>query len=164
MYAAPVCVGMDNVDYAYTSGMDDDAVEQRLRAGGTGVLALAKDSDAYAVPVAHYYEDDTLYFRLSKTDDSRKWEYLDTTETATYVVYGTEPSADADDIESWSVHVTGPVRRLSAEDRERFDTAAINRHFTPIRVFDEAIDDVAVEVVALDVETVTGRRTDDSGV
>jgi len=163
MYPGTVSVGMDNVEYAYTSGMDDDAVEQRLRAGGTGVLALANDGEAYAVPLAHYYDDGHLYFRLSTTEDSTKWAWIEATERATYVVYGTEAAADADEIESWSIHVTGPIRRLSAEERERFDAAEINRQFTPIRVFDEAIEDVDIEIVELAIESMTGRRTDDAG-
>lgn len=153
---------MDHVEYAYTSGMDDDEIERRLRAVETGVLSLATDNEAYAIPLGHYYDDGRLYFRLGKTDDSTKWDWIGATERASYVVYGTEPAADSDEIESWSVQIVGPLRELPPEERDRFDTAEINRDFTPIRVFDEAVEDVDIAVLELTIEEIAGRKTDEA--
>jgi len=155
---------MDHVEYAYTGGMDDDEIERRFRSVDTGVLSLAKGDEAYAVPLAHHYDGEHLYFRLGKTDDSTKWAWIDATERANYVVYGTEPAVDADEIESWSVQITGTLRELSPEERERFDTAEINRDFAPIRLFDEAVADVDIAILELAIDSITGRRTDDSTV
>ncbi|MFW5938490.1 MAG: pyridoxamine 5'-phosphate oxidase family protein [Halanaeroarchaeum sp.] len=150
---------MDHVEYAYTHGMDDGETTERLRTTETGVLSLARDGDAYALPLAHYYDGERLYFRLGLTEGSTMRAFWETTETACYVVYGTESTDDPQEIESWSVVVTGRLAELSGTERERFDTADINRHFTPIRVFDEAIEDVEIVVAELEIDTITGRTT-----
>lgn len=150
---------MEHIDYAYTQGMDAAEVEARLQSAGTGVLSLARENDAYAIPLAHYYDGDELYFRFGSTEESTKRAFFETTETACYVVYGTEPTDDPNEIESWSVVVTGRLTELPEDEYSAFDTAAINRHFSPIRVFDEAIEDVDVEIVRFEIESITGRST-----
>lgn len=150
---------MHHVEYAYTDGMDGPAVESRLQRAGTGVLALASGDDAYAVPLAHYYDGDRLFFRLGRTPGSTKWEYVDATGTARYVLYGTEATDDPEEIRSWSVLVTGRLRELPERDHGRFDTPEINRRFAPIRVFDEAVEDVEIVVLELEIESMTGRTT-----
>ncbi|MFP9191782.1 pyridoxamine 5'-phosphate oxidase family protein [Natronosalvus vescus] len=149
---------MKHVEYTHTFGMDEETVERRLRDAETGVLSLASGSDSYAIPVAHYY-DDQLYFRLGVTRGSAKQAYLESTETACYIVYGTEKTADPRKIDSWSVHVTGSLSQLTGAERDRFDTAESNRHFAPIRVFDEDIEDIEISIVELEIETITGRTT-----
>lgn len=155
----PEVTPMEHVEYAYTSGMDDSEIEERLQTAETGVLALSGDGDAYAIPLAHYYDGDSLYFRLGLTEGSTKREFCETTETACYVLYGAEPTDEPRGLDSWSIIVTGPLVELSEAEHERFDTAEINRHFTPIRVFDEAIDDIEITVVELEIDTITGRHT-----
>lgn len=150
---------MEHAEFAYTAGMTDSEVATYLERADTGVLALARDDDAYAVPLAHYYDDDRLYFRVGKRAGSTKWTYVESTATARYVLYGTEATDDPDEIESWSVVVAGRLRELTGSDRDRFDTAAINRHFAPVRVFDEAIEDVEIAMLELEIDDVTGRRT-----
>lgn len=150
---------MEHVDYAYTRGMDEAAIEQRLQTTDTGVLALARDSEAYAIPLAHYYDGDRLFFRVGKTEHSEKWAFIETTTTANYVCYGTEPTDDPDELKSWSVQASGRLHELPPEDRDRFDTAEINEHFSPIRVFDEDIDDIEVTILELEIEELNGRTT-----
>ena len=150
---------MKHIEYAYTRGMDSEELEDRLRSAGTGVLALADDGDAYAVPLAHYYDGDGLYFRLGITDDSTKQAFWDNTRTACYVLYGAEPTEDPRGLDSWSILVTGELVELPEAERERFDTAEINRHFSPIRVFDEAIDEIEITIAELDIDIMTGRVT-----
>ncbi|MFB6092177.1 MAG: pyridoxamine 5'-phosphate oxidase family protein, partial [Haloquadratum sp.] len=86
---------MQHIDYAYTFGMDDAALEERLETTHTGVLSLSDGSDSYAIPLAHYYDGTALYFRLGLTEHSKKRRFLEATE------------------------------------RDRFDTAEINRRFAP---------------------------------
>jgi nitroimidazol reductase NimA-like FMN-containing flavoprotein (pyridoxamine 5'-phosphate oxidase superfamily) len=150
---------MDHVEYAYTTGMDEDAVVDRLREAGTGVLSLAREGDAYAIPLAHYYEDGSLYVRLGVTPDSEKAAFLAATDRATYVVYDTADSDEARELDSWSIIATGPLRRLPAERHDEFDTPAINRRFSPIRVFDEPIEAIEIEIYELAIETMAGRTT-----
>jgi len=150
---------MQHIEYAYTHGMDKEAVRERLETAETGVLGLSKGNDSYAIPLAHYYDGERLYFRVGVTDDSRKRAFLEATETATYVLYDTEPTADAREIDSWSVVVTGTLTELPVSEHDRFDTAAINDRFSPIRVFGEDIDDIGIRIVELDPESITGRET-----
>ena len=159
LQAGPRTTRMEHVEFAYTGGMDDAAIAEKLSTAETGVLALASDSDAYAVPLAHYYDGAHLYFRVGSVAGSEKAAWLDDTATATYVLYGTEPTGDADELESWSVVARGPLRELDPDERERFDTAEINRRFSPIRVFDETVEDVEIALYELEIQSLTGRKT-----
>ncbi|ELZ37009.1 hypothetical protein C471_13886 [Halorubrum saccharovorum DSM 1137] len=150
---------MEQIEYAYTRGMDDAETAERLRTAASGVLSLARGNDAYALPLAHYYDGEKLYFRLGLRDGSTKRDFWDATETACYVVHATDPTDEPQEIDSWSVVVTGRLTELSEAERERFDTAEINRQFTPIRVFDEAIEDINVVVAGFEIDAVTGRTT-----
>lgn len=142
--------GMGNVEYTYTRGMDDETVDEHLEDAGTGVLALASEGDAYAIPVAFHREGDRVYFRLAIHEGSEKVDYLDSTARAALVVYDTDPPDD-----SWSIVLRGPIREA---DRAETD-GTINALFTPLRVFDEAIEGIEPTLYELAVETVTGRTT-----
>ena len=150
---------MEHIEYAYTHGMDDEEIAERLRAEGTGVLSLADEGDAYGIPLAHYYDGEDLYFRLGMTEDSHKDELLDAGGPVSYVVYGADETDDPRGLDSWSIMVEGTLTRLPESDHDRFDTAAINRHFSPIRVFDEDIDEIEIVIYRLDADSVTGRKT-----
>ncbi|WP_440991810.1 pyridoxamine 5'-phosphate oxidase family protein [Haloarchaeobius baliensis] len=150
---------MEHIEYAYTHGMDDEEIAERLQAEGTGVLSLADDDDAYGIPLAHYYDGEDLYFRLGMTEDSHKRELLDGGGAVSYVVYGADETEDPRGIDSWSVMVEGSLSRIPESDHDRFDTAEINRRFSPIRVFDEDIEEIEIVIVRLDADSVTGRRT-----
>ncbi|WP_435093958.1 pyridoxamine 5'-phosphate oxidase family protein [Halorubrum sp. N11] len=150
---------MEREEYAYTRGMDDAETAERLRTAASGVLSLARDNDAYALPLAHYYDGEKLYFRLGLRDESAKRAFWDATETACYVVHATDSTDEPQEIDSWSVVVTGRLTELSEAERERFDTAEINRQFTPIRVFDEAVEDLDIVIAGFAIDTMTGRTT-----
>ncbi len=150
---------MKHVAYAYTRGMDAGELEDRLRSAETGVLALADDGDAYAFPLAHYYDGDGLYFRLGITDGSSKQGFWETSRTACYVLHGAQSTENPQGLDSWSIIVTGELVELPDAERERFDTTEINRHFPPIRVFDEAIDEIEIMMAELEIDTMTGRVT-----
>lgn len=144
---------MDHVEYVYTVGMDESTVDEYLRAGAHGVLALADGGDAYAVPLSYHYDGDRLLLRVSTHDDeaSEKRRYLETTETATFVCF----AADADG--SWSILVRGPVAPWAGD----VDEATLNEWFPPFRLFDETVEDVAFTLYELGMGTVVGRRTAD---
>ena len=146
-----------DADFTYTAGMTDAEVDAALRDRSHGVLALADGDDSYAVPVFHHYEDGSLFFRLGDTPDSRKREFIESTETATYVVYAVDSTADAAQEEGWSVVARGPIRAVP-EDDPASDITAINQRFAPIRVFDETVDELQLTVYELRVEKLAGRR------
>ena len=141
---------MKHAEYVYTSGMTEAEIDAHLRAGEHGVLGLASDDDAYAVPLSYHYDGDRLLLRVSEHDaGSEKRSFIESTATATFVCY--EASTD----ESWSIHVRGPIRKIDAE----IDEATLNEWFQPFRLFDEAVGDVAFSLYELDAETVIGRKT-----
>jgi len=140
---------MEHVEYVYTFGMDDEEVERHLREAMTGVLSLARDDDAYAVPVGCHYDGDRLLLRLAVESGGEKMSFVDETGQACFVVY--EATTD----ESWSVLVVGTLR----ETTEEFTAAQVNQWFAPLRVFSEAIDDVEPVLYELEMDTVTGRTT-----
>ena len=149
MLVAAEGVSMEHVEYVYTFGMDDEEVEQHLREAMTGVLSLAHDDDAYAVPVGCHYDGDRLLLRLAVESGGEKMSFVDETGQACFVVY--EATTD----ESWSVLVVGTLR----ETTEEFTAAQVNQWFAPLRVFSEAIDDVEPVLYELEMDTVTGRTT-----
>ena len=142
---------MTDNDYTYTEGMTDREIEERLRAAETGVLALARDGDAYAVPVACHYDGDALFLRLGDHEGSEKMAYLETTDRASLVCYEYTPP-DA----SWSVVVRGPLVRMDDTDDSSNPRADA---FLPIRIFGEPIETVEEVLFEMEIESVTGRQT-----
>ncbi|WP_396610246.1 pyridoxamine 5'-phosphate oxidase family protein [Haloferax sp. S1W] len=144
---------MDNIEYVYTVGMDDEEVETRLSDASSGVLSLADDGLAYGVPahVAFDANGGRLLFRLTDDGKSEKFEFIETTTEATFVCY---EDAGKD---SWSIVARGPIRTLP--DDQIPDDATINDLFGGVRVFDEEIDDLRIHIVELDFDELTGRKT-----
>lgn len=147
-------MGLDHVEYVYTAGMDAGTVEERLAASATGTLALAREGEAYAIPVAIHWDGERVLLRLGIEGDSEKVAFIEGTTTATLVCFDYEPDGD-----SWSVLVRGPLEKLGSPAETAYDEATINDAFPPLRVFDEAIDDVDPVMYALVPREVTGRRT-----
>lgn len=145
---------MEHIDYTYTAGMDESEVEKRLLEADTGVLALADGDEAYAIPLAHHYDGDSLLFRLIPHEGSTKMAFLETTETARYVVYDYEPSGD-----SWSVVVTGEIRELGEGETAGYGVAELNELFPAFRLFGEEAGDLDVALVELSIHAATGRRS-----
>ena len=145
---------VDHVEYTYTTGMTDEEVDERVREAEFGVLSLAREGEAYAIPVAFHSGDGRVLLRLGADEDSEKMEFLETTDRATLLLY----EAPRED-ESWSVLLRGPIERLSREERAAITDADINEWFPPFRVFGESIDEIEYELFELDPDTVTGRRT-----
>ena len=144
-------MGLEHVEFVYTTGMDEATVEQYLAEAETATLALARGGEAYALPMAIHWDGTRLLLRLGAHPDSDKLDFLETTTTATVVCYGYESPED-----SWSVLVRGPISELDADE---YDDADINDLFPPLRIFDETTADLDPVVYALDPREVTGRRT-----
>ncbi len=142
--------------FAYTRAMSDDEIESALREVGHGVLSLADGDESYAVPLYHHYEDGTIFFRLGETPDDSKADYIETTETATYVVFEAEETADPAAERGWSVIARGPIARVP-RSHPAYDIESINEQFAPIRIFEEAHDEVALTLYKLRPEMLSGR-------
>ncbi|THE64316.1 pyridoxamine 5'-phosphate oxidase family protein [Salinadaptatus halalkaliphilus] len=144
---------MDKIEYVYTFGMDAETIDRRLEENEVGVLALADDSSAYAVPVGYHYDGASLYVRLATDGSSTKMAYVETTTDACFCLYS-NGSSD----ESWSILVHGPLRKLTGSKRERFDAATLNESFHRLYVFDQDVEALEPEIWELEMESVTGRK------
>jgi nitroimidazol reductase NimA-like FMN-containing flavoprotein (pyridoxamine 5'-phosphate oxidase superfamily) len=140
---------MDQINYVYTAGMNQVEVDEKLAAGEHGILALADGSDAYAIPLSYHYDGERLLLRVSEHDRSEKQQFLETTDTATFVCY------EGTTRESWSIHVRGTVR----EWKRDVDDATINDWFPPFRLFDEAIEEIEFVLYELEMDVCLGRKT-----
>lgn len=141
---------MEHAEYVYTVGMDRSELDECLRDGEHGILALADGDDAYAVPLSYHYDGDRILLRVSSQGDGgEKTRFLETTDTATFVRY------DASNSDSWSIHIQGAIHPWS----EDVDEATLNEWFPPFRIFDESIEDVEFTLYELVLESVVGRRT-----
>ncbi|MDS0281891.1 pyridoxamine 5'-phosphate oxidase family protein [Haloarcula onubensis] len=146
-----------DVRFAYTRAMSQAEIESRLRDVGHGVLSLADGDDSYAIPLYHHYEDGTFFFRLGETPDNSKGDYIETTETATYVVFEAEETAEAAQERGWSVIARGPIERVP-RSHPVYDVQYVNEQFAPIRIFDEAHDEVELTLYELQPEVLSGRQ------
>lgn len=141
---------MEHLEYVYTTGMTESDVDDHLRAGEHGVLGLAANNEAYAIPLSYHYDGDRFLLRVSEhDDDTEKGKFLKTTETATFVCY------EASTKESWSIHVRGPIQKWEGN----VDETTLNEWFQPFRLFDEAVENVEFSLYELMMETVIGRET-----
>ncbi|MDX1748211.1 MAG: pyridoxamine 5'-phosphate oxidase family protein [Halobacteriales archaeon] len=85
--------------------MSEREIEQVLTTAKHGVLSLASDDRAYAVPMSYGYDGEGLYFIFRRpATGSRKLEFIRETDRATFVVSSMTTKHD------WaSVVVEGPV-------------------------------------------------------
>ena len=142
---------MEQFEHTYTVGMDQEAVEQRLREAETGVLSLADGGEAYGIPVAYHWDGEAVIFRLGEHPESEKLAFIDATARASFLVYH-YAAADA----SWSVLARGPIERLSPEESDLLES---QDDFLPLRIFGEAMERLEPALYALEVESLTGRTT-----
>ncbi|TYL37987.1 flavin-nucleotide-binding protein [Natronococcus pandeyae] len=147
---------LDRIEYVYTFGMDDEDIAEAIETNDVGVLSLASDGDAYAIPVSFHYDGSSLYLRLTSDGNSKKLSYVDDTAEACFVLHAVDPPDD-----SWSIVATGPIRELTAAEQEAFDETAINERFSELRIFDEEIEAVGLTIYELEIEELTGRKTGD---
>ena len=147
-------MGLDHVEYVYTTGMDETTVEDRLEAAETGTLALARDDEAYAFPVAIHWEGERVLLRLGMAPGDQKDSFLASTSTATLVCFEYE-----DETDSWSVLVRGAIRELGPPDETEYDQSTVNEAFPPPRIFGEGVGELDPVLFALDPSEITGRRT-----
>lgn len=135
--------------------MNEATVDEFLGNGGTGVLALANDDDAYAIPVSYGFDptDRTFYLRLAFRPGSDKRQYLGPNRTVSLVV--TEESEDG-----WrSVVARGPLRETGEAAIDATVVEAIRRVDIPlVDIFDRPPRDLEFELFRLAPDDLTGLR------
>lgn len=133
--------------------MDSIEIREFLQDQGTGVLALAKASDAYAVPVSFFYdgEQQCVYLRLGYASGSQKRRYAKATDHASLVVYD-----DTD--EGWkSVVIEGHLEEISDNTLD----SALEEHgeqldIPYVRIFDRPTDEIEFRTVRINITSMKG--------
>ena len=141
------------------NALDRAGIDEFLASQSTGTLSLAKENDSYAVPVGFTYapEEGDLYFRLGYAPESRKWEYIEHTDRATFVV-----AADTED--GWkSVVARGALEHINTVDdlsrspRPGTDVSPADREIDiPFYNVFETPDELLFALAHLEVDELTG--------
>jgi nitroimidazol reductase NimA-like FMN-containing flavoprotein (pyridoxamine 5'-phosphate oxidase superfamily) len=133
--------------------MDALEIASFLEDYGTGVLALASENDAYAIPVSYAFDADeeAIYFRMGFAPGSQKRKYLDDTEHLSFVVY-----ADTED--GWqSVVVEGTAEQLGRSSLDAAMVEAMEGLDIPYyQVHERPATDVQFTIVRVDPTAMSG--------
>jgi nitroimidazol reductase NimA-like FMN-containing flavoprotein (pyridoxamine 5'-phosphate oxidase superfamily) len=135
-----------------TTRMSRSEIDDFLENRGTGVLSLAYETDAYAVPESFGYDGEHLYFQLVYDDDSRKMACIDATDTVTFTAFTQTPPR--------SVIVRGALEAVSAEDEPlATEVIAENADVPTLNVLpDSQLEDLTTEHYRLVPEELSGRK------
>lgn len=145
--------------------MAPDEIHAFLGRGGTGVLSLAAGNVPYATPVSYGFDPDgpSFYFRLGSDEDSEKPAFIESSETARFVVFGR-----TDD--RWrSVIAAGPLDRIDASALTADIASALRQADLPLfGIWEAPRDALEFEIYRLAPAELTGRTaaspaTDRSG-
>ena len=141
--------------------LSEERVDEVLGAHQTGVLALARDDDPYAIPVSYGYDatERRVYLRLVSTPDSEKRRFLSSSPKARFVVYGERDGTYRSVVVEGCLE-TVPHEELTVERIEQYGAAE-----RPLfEMWGETRHDLDVELYELDPDTLSGRRVErDSG-
>ncbi|WP_323676430.1 pyridoxamine 5'-phosphate oxidase family protein [Halorubellus sp. PRR65] len=135
------------------TSMDALDIASFLEDHGTGVLALASDGDAYAIPVSYTFDEDeeAIYFRMGFAPGSQKRRYLEDTDHLSFVVY-----ADTDD--GWkSVVVEGSAETLGSDSLDAAMVEAMEGLDIPYyQVHERPATDVEFRIVRVEPTRMSG--------
>jgi hypothetical protein len=142
-------------EYPGAVALDDDAVDEFLGPGGTGVLALAREGESYAIPVSYGFDGDEriFYLRLAFGPSSHKRTFISGTDVATLVV-----QRDTDD--GWTSAVArGSLSEVTEAALSGAVSRAIHTMDIPfVEIYDRPARDLDYELFRLAPDSLTGRR------
>lgn len=133
--------------------MGDGEIEQFLYEQGHGILSLATGGDVYSVPISFGYDEEALYMSLLEFgNESRKLEYMETTDVACLTTYDVTTRFD------WkSVVVRGEIHEVPDDDIEYMDEVLDDNAWFPT-IFPPSDPMTDVHHVALIPEHTSGRK------
>ena len=137
--------------------MTRDEVDELLGRHETGVLALARVDEPYAIPISYGFDavDRTFYLRLVSTPDSEKHRFLSSAPSARLVVY------EADGETYRSVVAAGVLDRVPRDDLTVDHVVQYGAAKRPLfEVWGEEPRDLDVELYVLRPDELSGRRVD----
>lgn len=135
--------------------MDEYEIDEFLDRQRVGVLAFARNGEAYSVPVAFGYDEgrDRCVFQFIVDETSTKQEYLERTTTASLTVY------DWQEGESWqSVVLRGALQPVPTDEiASAASVFSISGEPAALDVFDKPVDEHEPVWYELRIEEKTGR-------
>lgn len=131
-----------------------EATDDFLGRHETGVLALARTDEPYAIPVSYGYDADDrrFYLRLVSTPDSEKRRVLGSSPAARLVVY----EAEADVYRS--VIAIGTLERIDPDELTVEDIQQYGAAKRPLfEIWPQQKGDLDIDLYRLDPDTLSGR-------
>jgi hypothetical protein len=142
-----------DIDRLEGNRMPDADVDQFLTETGVGVLSLARDGEAYGIPVSFGYDADAgrIYFVfVGFGEESQKEEFAAATTRASLLAYEVEGT------DKWrSVVVDGPLAEVD-DDEWQHASETIGENAWYPSLFREADPMRGLRVFALDVDSKSG--------
>ncbi len=133
--------------------MDAVEIADFLQANEAGVLGLAKANTGYAIPVSYTYDDaeQAIYFRLGYAPDSRKLDFIESSELVTFVVFAKTDGG-------WtSVMAQGNLSELSTTDLDSAIVQSVRSLDIPFfQVHDRPAADLEFGIVELAISSLDG--------
>lgn len=144
---------VDDVTAVRGLEMNDQEINRTLEELGHGILALARDGDAYAVPVSFGFDGGRIFLYLIRFgDDSKKIDYSKRTNRACLTTYHTESRFD------WkSVIVTGTLHEVADDDLEYMEGVMDDNAWFPL-IYPPTSPITEVQRTELRIEQATGRK------
>lgn len=120
----------------------------------TGVLALARTDEPYAIPISYGYDpgDRQFYMRLVSTPESEKRRFLGSEPQARLVVY------EEEDDSYRSVVAIGTLNRIDPSDLTTEDIQQYGAAKRPLfEIWPQQKGDLDIDLYRFDPETLSGR-------
>lgn len=139
------------------TAMTADETDALLGRHETGVLALARVDDPYAVPISYGYDasDRRFCMRLVSTPSGQKTRFLDDSQQARFVVYEERGSTYRSAVATGRLELV-PRSALTPDRVAQFGTAK-----RPLfEMWDETRDELDIQLYELDPDELSGRRID----
>lgn len=135
--------------------MTSEETDALLGQHETGVLALARDDDPYAIPISYGYDADEriFYMRLVSTPESEKSKFLSGSPDVRLVVYEEEGRTYR------SVVVTGVLESVSREDITPEHVEQYGDAKRPLfEIWGDSRSSLDIQLYVLRPTTISGRR------
>jgi len=136
------------------TGAETDALLERRE---TGVLALARADEPYAIPISYGYDAEARRFcmRLVSTPESEKHRFLSDTPEVRFVVY------EEDGTTYRSAIANGRLERLPRSELTPKHVEQYGSAKRPLfEMWEEAKGDLDIQLYVLDPDELNGRRID----
>lgn len=137
--------------------MSRQEIDKFLTVQGHGVLSLANQGDAYAVPISFGYDGESrlyfVYLRLGA--ESKKTSFSEQTNQASFLAYDVQSKF------KWkSVLVSGPLEQVSEAEWETLLTTIDDNAWFP-SLFSQAEPRQDILGWKLQIEEITGKKGED---